>query len=65
VNLFLDANVVLTACARPTGASRAIFDWASHNGWTLMTSSYVVAEVAVNLRRLPAPATQDWPGLRH
>ena len=26
VNLFLDASVVLAACGRPTGASRAVFD---------------------------------------
>lgn len=64
MNLFLDASVVLAACGRPTGASRAVFDLASRNGWTLMTSPYVVSEVAKNLPRLPAQATQDWAQLR-
>jgi hypothetical protein len=44
VNLFLDASVVLAACGRPAGASRAVFDLASHNSWMLMTSPYVVSE---------------------
>ena len=64
MNLFLDASVVLAACGRPTGASRAVFDLASRNGWTLMTSPYVVSEVTKNLPRLPAQATQDWAQLR-
>ena len=64
MNLFLDASVVLAACGRPTGASRAVFDLASRNGWTLMTSPYLVSEVARNLPRLPAPAAQDWMQLR-
>jgi predicted nucleic acid-binding protein len=65
VNLFLDANVALAACGRPSGASRAIFDLAERNGWTLMTSAYVIAEVTVNLSRLRvAAAAQDWTRLR-
>jgi predicted nucleic acid-binding protein len=65
VNLFLDANVALAACGRPTGASRAIFDFASRNGWTLLTSDYVVAEVNVNLPRLGnASSGQEWTRLR-
>jgi len=64
VNLFLDASVVLAACGRPTGASRAVFDLASPNGWALMTSPYVVSEVTKNLPRLSAQATQDWAQLR-
>jgi predicted nucleic acid-binding protein len=60
VNLFLDASVVLAACGRPTGASRAVFNLASPNGWTLMTSPHVVSEVTRNLPRLPAQAAQDW-----
>jgi hypothetical protein len=64
VNLFLDANVALAACGRPAGASRAIFDLAPRNGWTLMASAYVVAEVTVNLPRLGGAAPGEWPQLR-
>ena len=64
MNLFLDASVVLAACGRPAGASRAVFDLAARNGWTLMTSPYVVSEVTKNLPRLPAEATPDWAQLR-
>lgn len=64
MNLFLDASVALAACGRPAGASRAVFDLALRNGWTLMTSPYVVSEVTRNLPRLPAQATQDWAQLR-
>ena len=64
MNLFPDASVVLAACGRPAGASRAVLDLASRNGWTLMTSPYVVSEVTRNLPRLPAQATQDWTQLR-
>jgi hypothetical protein len=64
VNLFLDASVVLAACGRPGGASRAVFDMASRNGWTLMSSPYVVSEVTRNIPRLPAPAPHDWAQLR-
>jgi len=49
VNLFLDASAVLAACGRPAGASRAVFDIASRNGWRLMISPYVVSEVTRNL----------------
>jgi predicted nucleic acid-binding protein len=64
VNLFLDANVVLAACGRATGASRAIFDLAARNAWILQTSDYIVAEVTVNLPRLVPSATHDWTQLR-
>lgn len=64
MNLFLDASVVLAACGRPAGASRGVFDLASRNVRTLMTSPYVVSEVTRNLPRLPAQATRDWTQLR-
>jgi predicted nucleic acid-binding protein len=64
VNLFIDANVALAACGRPVGASRAIFDLASQNGWTLMTSAYVIAEISTNLPRLGATAVQVWRHLQ-
>ena len=62
--LFRSASVVLAACGRSAGASRAVFNLASLNGWTLMTSPYVVSEVSRNLPRLPAQAAQDWAQLR-
>jgi hypothetical protein len=64
VKLFLDSSVVLAACGRPAGASRAIFDLAPRNGWRLMTSAFVVAEVTRNLPRLRPQAAQDWTQLR-
>ena len=64
MNLFLDASVVLAACGRPAGASRAVFELVSRNGWTPMTSPYVVSEVTRNLPRLPVQATPDWAQLR-
>jgi predicted nucleic acid-binding protein len=64
VNLFLDASVVLAACGRPAGASRTVFELAQRNGWTLMTSPYVISEVTKNLPRLPAQAATDWAQLR-
>jgi len=64
VKLFLDSSVVLAACGRRTGASRAVFDAAELQGWTLQTSEYVLNEVAVNLPALPTVASQDWPSLR-
>src|SRR5437016_5345224 len=51
MNLFLDASVVLAACGRPTGASRAVFDMATRNGWTLLTSQYVILEITRNIPR--------------
>ena len=64
MRIFLDASVVLAACGRPTGASRAVFDLASRNGLTLMTSPYVVSEVTRNLPRLSTQATHNWMELR-
>ena len=61
MNLFLDANVVLAA----SGASRAIFDLAAPNGWTLLTSDYVVSEITINLARLTPSATHEWTQLRN
>lgn len=60
MRIFLDASVVLAACGRPAGASRAVFDLATRNGWRLLTSRYVLAEVAKNLWKLPPSAPGDW-----
>ncbi|MBI4663933.1 MAG: hypothetical protein HY735_34465 [Verrucomicrobia bacterium] len=63
MRIFLDASVVLAACGRPAGGSRAIFDFAPRNGWRLLTSRYVLNEVARNLTKLPSPALTVWPTL--
>jgi predicted nucleic acid-binding protein len=63
VKLFLDSSVVLAACGRPSGASRAIFDFAAQNQWRLLTSRYVLNEVTKNLQKLPSRALADWPVL--
>ena len=61
MRLFLDSNVVLAACGRPTGASRYVFHLAPQMGWNLLTSAYVVKEVEKNLSlRLPASALSEW-----
>lgn len=59
--MFLDTSVVLAACGRPDGASRAIFTRAPANGWRSLTSRYVLGEVARNLPKLPPRALTDWP----
>lgn len=59
MRLFLDASVVLAACGRTSGASRAIFDRAPANGWRLLTSRYSLNEVAKNLAKLPPPAATN------
>ncbi len=64
MRLFLDSSVVLAACGRRTGASRAVFDLSEKYGWTLHSSSYVVHEVEGNLPNLPEPAVDEWPRLR-
>lgn len=61
MRVFLDTSVVLAACGRPDGASRAIFTQAPANGWRLLTSRYVLDEVVKNLPKLPPSAMTDWP----
>ena len=61
MRVFLDTSVVLAACGRSTGASRAIFEFAPVNSWQLFTSRYVLNEVAPNLPKLPTAAMMDWP----
>lgn len=63
MRIFLDASVVLAACGRSAGASRAVFDLAPRNGWRLLTSRYVLAEVTKNLVKLPPSALIDWAKL--
>lgn len=63
MRLFLDLSVVLAACGRPRGASRAIFNATAMHGWTLVTSEYVIAEVTRNLGKLPGDALIEWQRL--
>ncbi len=60
MRLFVDASVALAACGRPGGASRAIFNTASANGWELVSSGYSLAEVTRNLGKLPGHAVVTW-----
>lgn len=65
MNLFLDTSVVLAACGSLTGASRAIFDVTFDHGWSLLTSAYVLSEVAINLPALPNDARAHYSRLLH
>lgn len=65
MTLFLDSSVVLAACGRPAGASHAVFDLASGQGWRLLVSDYVLREVEKNVRhRLSDAAQSEWRTLR-
>jgi len=64
VNVFLDSSVLLAACGSAAGASRAVIDAAAGQGWSLLTSSYVLAEVEANLAALPAGASDNWALVR-
>jgi hypothetical protein len=64
LNVFLDSSVVLAACGRATGASRAVFDTGGERGWVLQTSSYVLGEVERNISNLPPAAAKVWIELR-
>ena len=48
------------SCASDRGASRAIFEWAVGNDWTLVSTPYVLDEVGGNLPRLTVAATSVW-----
>jgi predicted nucleic acid-binding protein len=64
MNLFLDTSVLLAACGSANGASRALFQIAPREGWTLLASPYVLSEVVKNLGHFPPAATADWIRLR-
>ena len=64
MRLFLDASVLLAASASASGASREIFLLAPANGWVLVATPYVVAEVMRNLPDFPLAATTEWARLR-
>jgi predicted nucleic acid-binding protein len=62
--LFLDTSVLLAAVGSQSGASHAVFDYATTQSWTLVSSPYVLSEVLQNLPKLPASATSEWLRLR-
>jgi predicted nucleic acid-binding protein len=64
VNVFLDSSGLLAACGSGAGASRAVIDAAAGQGWSLLTSGYVLAEVESNLAALPAGASDSWAQIR-
>jgi hypothetical protein len=64
MKLFLDATVLLAASGSCHGASREIFRIAPFNGWTLLTTPYVLEETVRNLPTLPLAASADWIRLR-
>ncbi len=56
--------MLLAACGSAAGASRVVIDAASAQDWSLLTSSYVLAEVETNLAALPAGSSDNWGLLR-
>lgn len=60
MKLFLDTSVLLAASGSALGSSRALFNYAPANGWTLLASPWVVTEVVRNLRKFPPAATRAW-----
>ncbi len=64
MRLFLDTSVLLAASASASGASREIFLLAPANGWVVITTPYILAEVMRNLPDFPLAATTDWLRLR-
>lgn len=64
MRIFLDTSVLLAACRSKTGASRAIVEMASDQGWDLIASPWVRNEVEKNLSKFPFDATSAWIGIR-
>jgi predicted nucleic acid-binding protein len=63
VRLFLDTSVLLAAAGSETGASRAVFDFAASNKWSLLSSPYCVAEAEANLHKVSRSARSVWTRL--
>jgi len=55
---------MLAASGSSTGASRALFQFSAPSQWTLLSSTYALAEVLKNLNKLPPQAASDWNRLR-
>jgi predicted nucleic acid-binding protein len=64
VTIFLDTSVLLAACGSSTGSSRALFNLAPAQDWTLVSSHYAANEVVKNLDVFPASATAEWLRLK-
>lgn len=64
MKLFLDTSVLLAASESPLGASRELFQRAHSNDWTLLTTPYVLHEVARNLPTVSPHGNFDWKVLR-
>jgi predicted nucleic acid-binding protein len=64
VRIFLDTSVLLAACRSEFGASRAIVEMASNQGWKLIASPWVRKEVEKNLAKFPFETTSAWIGIR-
>ena len=64
MKLFLDTSVLLAACGSAQGSSRALFDYATAQGWELLASPWVLGETIRNLPKLPPAATGEWSRLR-
>ena len=64
MRLFLDTSVLLAACGSAQGSSRALFQYASAQGWQLLASPWVTGEVTRNLVKFPITATTEWLRLR-
>jgi predicted nucleic acid-binding protein len=64
VRLFLDTSVLLAATGSAHGASREIIRRAAPNGWTLLTTPYVLEEAARNLPLLASDAQAAWSTIR-
>lgn len=64
MRLFLDASVLLAACASERGASREIFRRRRVQGWRLISTPYAIEEVARNLPKFLLAASAEWVRLR-
>ena len=64
MRIFLDTSVLLAACRSNSGASRAILDMSSDQGWKLIASPRVRNEVEKNLSKFPFESTATWVALR-
>ena len=63
MRIFLDTSVLLAACRSKSGASRAILDMSSDQGWKLIASPWVRSEVEKNLFIFPFESTATWVAL--
>ena len=65
MKLFLDASVIVAACGSSTGAAAKIIRLAETNDWTLVVTSYLVAEAERNIPKLGPFAVGRWATIKH